>query len=158
MAARLRDAADVARESGLIIKSEYQRLKKALMDRPNSRRNLDMAIEWFAEDGDGAVRIRRTMANAIVGQLLPDGAVKGGARSSLDSAMGLLASQGIWMQHMHPTSMTVSVDLVSARPGVINGPLSHNAFGDHISGSTSLFTKIFQRTSSDPPFGAFGDR
>lgn len=42
------------------------------MSIPNSRRNLDIAIERLAKDGGEAVRIRRTMANAIVGQLLPD--------------------------------------------------------------------------------------
>ena len=46
------------------------------MSIPNSRRNLDIAIERLAKDSEEAVRIRRTMANAIVGQLLPDGAVK----------------------------------------------------------------------------------
>ena len=51
----------------------------ALMSIPNSRRNLDIAIERLAKDSEEAVRIRRTMANAIVGQLLPDGAVKGGS-------------------------------------------------------------------------------
>lgn len=53
------------------------------MSRPNSRRNLDIAIERLAKDSDEAVRIRRTMANAIVGQLLPDGAVKGGSSLKL---------------------------------------------------------------------------
>lgn len=49
------------------------------MSIPNSRRNLDIAIERLAKDSEEAVRIRLTMANAIVGQLLPDGAVKGGS-------------------------------------------------------------------------------
>lgn len=53
------------------------------MSRPNSRRNLDIAIERIARDGEDAVRIRRNMANAIVGQLLPDGAVKGGSSLKL---------------------------------------------------------------------------
>lgn len=53
------------------------------MSMPNSRRNLDIAIERLAKDSDEAVRIRRTMANAIVGQLLPDGAVKGGSSLKL---------------------------------------------------------------------------
>lgn len=53
------------------------------MNMPNSRRNLDIAIERLAKDSDEAVRIRRTMANAIVGQLLPDGAVKGGSSLKL---------------------------------------------------------------------------
>lgn len=53
------------------------------MSRPNSRRNLDIAIERLARDSEDAVRIRRNMANAIVGQLLPDGAVKGGGSLKL---------------------------------------------------------------------------
>lgn len=53
------------------------------MSMPNSRRNFDIAIERLAKDSDEAVRIRRTMANAIVGQLLPDGAVKGGSSLKL---------------------------------------------------------------------------
>ncbi len=51
--------------------------------RPNSRRNLDIAIERVADSTDNAVRIRRLMANAIVGQLLPDGAIKGGSSLKL---------------------------------------------------------------------------
>lgn len=53
------------------------------MSMPNSRRNLDIAIERLAKGGEEAVHIRRTMANAIVGQLLPDGAVKGGSSLKL---------------------------------------------------------------------------
>lgn len=53
------------------------------MSRPNSRRNLDIAIERLADSGEDAIRIRRLMANAIVGQLLPDGAVKGGSSLKL---------------------------------------------------------------------------
>lgn len=50
---------------------------------PNSRRNLDIAIERIADSADDAVRIRRLMANALVGQLLPDGAIKGGSSLKL---------------------------------------------------------------------------
>ena len=53
------------------------------MSVPNSRRNLDIAIECLARDSEDAVRIRRSMANALVGQLLPDGAVKGGSSLKL---------------------------------------------------------------------------
>lgn len=52
------------------------------MSRPNSRRNLDIAIERIADEGD-AVRLRRSMANAIVAQMLPEGAVKGGSALKL---------------------------------------------------------------------------
>ena len=53
------------------------------MSRPNSRRNLDIAIERIARNSEDAVRIRRNIANAIVGQLLPEGAVKGGSSLKL---------------------------------------------------------------------------
>ena len=46
---------------------------------PNSRRNLDLAIEREFGDREGALRARRTMANVIVGQMLPEGVVKGGS-------------------------------------------------------------------------------
>ena len=46
---------------------------------PNSKRNLDAAIvRLFAETGDSQL-IRKTIANTIVGQLLPKGAIKGGS-------------------------------------------------------------------------------
>ena len=46
---------------------------------PNSRRNLDMAIERLYKDREQGLRAKRIMANVIVGQLLPDGVVKGGS-------------------------------------------------------------------------------
>ena len=52
------------------------------MNRPNSRRNLDIAIERIAGARD-PLRLRRLMANAVVAQLLPDGVVKGGSALKL---------------------------------------------------------------------------
>ena len=46
---------------------------------PNSRRNLDMAIERLCKDREQGLRAKRIMANVIVGQMLPDGVVKGGS-------------------------------------------------------------------------------
>ena len=47
--------------------------------RPNSRRNLDIAIDRLcASTGDEPGRVKRLLATAIVGQMLPDGAAKGG--------------------------------------------------------------------------------
>lgn len=47
---------------------------------PNSRTNLDRAIQNYCKKtGGDPVRTRRLMASLIVGQLLPDGAVKGGS-------------------------------------------------------------------------------
>lgn len=51
--------------------------------RPNSRRNLDIAIERIAGRGQAYVEARTLMADAIVGQMLPDGAVKGGSALKL---------------------------------------------------------------------------
>lgn len=50
---------------------------------PNSRRNLDKAINRLSQGDDDARRIRLVMANAIVGQLLPSGVVKGGSALKL---------------------------------------------------------------------------
>ena len=38
---------------------------------PNSRRNLDLAIERVFDDRETALRMRRVMANVIVGPKLP---------------------------------------------------------------------------------------
>lgn len=47
--------------------------------RPNSRRNLDVAVDRLCmRIGDEPGRVKRLLATAIVGQMLPDGAVKGG--------------------------------------------------------------------------------
>lgn len=47
--------------------------------RPNSRRNLDIAIDRLCmSSGDEPGRVKRLLASVIVGQMLPDGAVKGG--------------------------------------------------------------------------------
>ena len=43
------------------------------MKAPNSRRNLDIAIQRKYGLGDEYMRARTVMANAIVGQMLPDG-------------------------------------------------------------------------------------
>ena len=51
--------------------------------RPNSRRNLDIAIERVAGRGPALVQARTLMADAIVAQMLPDGAVKGGSALKL---------------------------------------------------------------------------
>lgn len=47
--------------------------------RPNSRRNLDIAIDRLCTNsGDEPGRVKRLLASVIVGQMLPDGAAKGG--------------------------------------------------------------------------------
>ena len=47
--------------------------------KPNSRRNLDLAIDRLcAKTGEEPGRVKRLLATAIVGQMLPDGAAKGG--------------------------------------------------------------------------------
>lgn len=47
--------------------------------RPNSRRNLDLAIDRLCADlGEESGRVKRLLAAVIVGQMLPDGAAKGG--------------------------------------------------------------------------------
>lgn len=51
--------------------------------RPNSRRNLDYAIQRAFGTGRAYVDARTVMANAIVGQMLPSGVVKGGSSLKL---------------------------------------------------------------------------
>ena len=46
---------------------------------PNSRRNLDIAIERVLGQDSNPLQARTIIANTIVGQLLPAGAVKGGS-------------------------------------------------------------------------------
>ncbi|MDR1014352.1 MAG: nucleotidyl transferase AbiEii/AbiGii toxin family protein [Coriobacteriales bacterium] len=50
---------------------------------PNSRRNLDIAIQRLFSTTNDPVRVRRTIANTIVGQLLPKGVIKGGSSLKL---------------------------------------------------------------------------
>ncbi|MGV8083716.1 MAG: nucleotidyl transferase AbiEii/AbiGii toxin family protein [Coriobacteriia bacterium] len=50
---------------------------------PNSRRNLDIAIERLFGEADDPLRVRKIIANTIVGQLLPKGAIKGGSALKL---------------------------------------------------------------------------
>lgn len=51
--------------------------------RPNSRRNLDIAIERMAEGRGDPLRVRATLAAAIVAQMLPGGVVKRGSALKL---------------------------------------------------------------------------
>ena len=47
--------------------------------RPNSRANLDKAIERAFGRGDAALRARTVLADVVVAQMLPEGVVKGGS-------------------------------------------------------------------------------
>ncbi len=51
--------------------------------KPNSRRNLDIAIERLVGPGQAFINARTILADAIVAQMLPDGAVKGGCALKL---------------------------------------------------------------------------
>ena len=54
------------------------------MSAPSSRANLDKALQRIAEgDRDGYIRVRAVIANTVVGQMLPSGAVKGGSAIKL---------------------------------------------------------------------------
>jgi len=50
---------------------------------PNSRRNLDIAINKKQGMSPNPIQIRTVLANTIIGQLLPNGAVKGGCALKL---------------------------------------------------------------------------
>ena len=47
--------------------------------KPNSRVNLDKAIERAFGRGEPAARARTVLADVIVAQMLPEGVVKGGS-------------------------------------------------------------------------------
>ena len=53
------------------------------MKMPNSRRNLDRAITRMAGSQNGFVRVSTAIANALVGQMLPNGAAEGGSSSKV---------------------------------------------------------------------------
>lgn len=61
------------------------------MKRPNSMRNLDMAIRRIGADEAEFLSNRSLIANAVVGQMLPDAVVKGG--SSLKFRFGDVSSR-----------------------------------------------------------------
>ena len=61
------------------------------MDRPNSRNHLDNSIQRVAGLNEAFVAARTIMADAVVAQMLPDGAVKGG--SALKIRFGDLATR-----------------------------------------------------------------
>ncbi len=49
------------------------------MKLPNSATNLVKAIKRYCAEDQNDVRLSRAMADVIVGQMLPDGVVKGGS-------------------------------------------------------------------------------
>lgn len=49
------------------------------MSRPNSKRHLDSAMRRICSSEDEFLKTRTIMANTVVGQILPDGAIKGGS-------------------------------------------------------------------------------
>jgi len=50
---------------------------------PNSRRNLDIAINKIQETSQNPIQLRTILANTIIGQLIPNGVVKGGSALKL---------------------------------------------------------------------------
>ena len=50
-----------------------------MIKKPNSRVNLDKAINRFAGNARSADALRNSLANVIVAQMLPDGVVKDGS-------------------------------------------------------------------------------
>jgi hypothetical protein len=50
---------------------------------PNSRRNLDIALDRVLGGSANTLQVRTVLANTIIGQLLPGGAVKGGSALKL---------------------------------------------------------------------------
>ena len=61
---------------------------KGTPKRPNSKRNLDMALQRKYGVGANLVQVRMAMANTIVGQMLPDVVIKGGTSLRLRYGRG----------------------------------------------------------------------
>lgn len=61
------------------------------MKKPNTRRNLDVAIEKIVGDRDQAIQTKRYMANIILAQMLPECVIKGG--SSIKIRLGNASSR-----------------------------------------------------------------
>lgn len=59
--------------------------------KPNSRRNLDTAINRLETNSEAGLQIRSVIANTIVGQMLPEGVIKGG--SSLKFRFGNISTR-----------------------------------------------------------------
>ena len=80
------------------------------MRQPNSRANLDKAIQRLADgDRNAYIAIRAVIANTVVSQMLPEGAVKGGSAIKLRLGNaghgGLhehLQGEGIVLGNAHP--------------------------------------------------------
>ena len=49
------------------------------MSKPNSKRNLDMAIRRMGEGDEDYLRNRAVIANAVISQMLPNAVIKGGS-------------------------------------------------------------------------------
>lgn len=62
-----------------------------MVKKPNSMRNLDKALHRIAKDDADFVNVRSFVANVVVGQLLPEGVIKGG--SSLKMRFGDVATR-----------------------------------------------------------------
>lgn len=61
------------------------------MSKPNSKRNLDMAIRRMGEGDEDYLGDRAVIANAVIGQMLPNAVIKGG--SSLKIRFGDTATR-----------------------------------------------------------------
>lgn len=54
-------------------------MKDSLSKIPNNVRNLDIAIRRYAGNEEKYVDLRNLVSNVVVGQLMPDGVIKGGS-------------------------------------------------------------------------------
>lgn len=104
------------------------------MKQPNNRRNLDVAIHRVTEDEEGFVQYRTTMANVIVGQMLPNGVIKGGA--SLKVRLGVSATR-------------FTTDLDTARAEGLNSFI--NQLGEELTEGWEGFTgRVLPRNPAHP--------
>ena len=105
------------------------------MSAPNSRANLDKALQRIAEGRrDGYLRVRAVVANTVVSQMLPDGAVKGG------TAIKLRLGDGV-------TRFTTDLDV--ARSQVLEGYVK--SLGAALAEGWNGFTgRVVPRTPARP--------
>lgn len=105
-----------------------------LSRKPNSRHNLDMAIYRLAGSDAAFVRLRTILANTIIAQMMPEGAVKGG--SSLKMRFGDLSTR-------------FTNDLDTARKSDLKSFVSE--FADNLSEGWNGFTgRIVRREPATP--------
>ena len=64
---------------------------------PNSATNLGKAIRRLCKDGEDDIRLARAMADVVVGQMLPEGVVKGGSYRDEESSINVYSRGDVYL-------------------------------------------------------------